>query len=45
VQDDQEAGGLDFNRWDLGGSGLGLLLGLVERRHRSVPKMLDHLYG
>jgi hypothetical protein len=42
---DEEAGGFDFDRWDLGGSGVGLHLGLVEGNYRSVPKMFDRLFG
>jgi hypothetical protein len=42
---DEEVGGFDFDRWDLGGSGVGLHLGLVERYHRSLPKMFDRLFG
>jgi hypothetical protein len=42
---DEEAGGFDFDRWDLGGSGVGLHLGLVEGNYRSVPKMFDRLCG
>jgi len=42
---DEEAGDFDFNRWDLGGSGVGLCLVLVEGNDRSVPKMFDRLFG
>ena len=42
---DEETGGFDFNRWDLGGPGVGLYLGLVERHHCSVPEMFDNFCG
>jgi hypothetical protein len=42
---DEESGAFDFDRWNLGCPYVWLHLGLVERHHRSVPKMFDCLYG